>query len=307
MNERLPRTVQEYLEQLREALRDADPALRQDALYDAEEYLRAELNGKADRPESEVIAGIVRSYGAPAEVAEIYRQTEETVARAMRTPRPRERRSVAGRFFGIYADPRAWASLFYMLLALATGIFYFTWTVTGISLSLGMAILIIGVPVFLLFLGSTRLFSLLEGRIVETFLGVRMPRRPEYPDRNAGMLDRIVGMLKDVRTWSTMLYMLLMLPLGVAYFSLAVSLVSTALGLVSAPFVFLFADAYVDYELYFFHADGTSYGLGGLESLLACALGLLLLTLSLHLFRAIGVLQGHIARGLLVQPGRDQG
>lgn len=305
MNERLPRSVQEYLDQLRDALRGADPALRQDALYDAEEYLRAELNGKRDRPESEVIAGIVRSYGAPEEVAEVYRQTEETVARAMRTPPPREHRGVLGRFFGVYADPRAWSSLFYMVLALATGIFYFTWTVTGLSLSAGFAILIIGVPFFLLFLGSTRLFSLLEGRIVESFLGVRMPRRPEYPARDAGVFDRIVAMLKDVRTWTTMLYMLLMLPLGTAYFSIAVALVSTSLGLIAAPFLYLLADDFIDYELHFFVMNGEAYDLGGIESVLACAVGVLLLTLSMHLFRAIGVLQGHVARGLLVQPGRE--
>ena len=44
-----PRTIAEYLEQLRAALRGADPALIQDALYDAEEHLRAEL---ADSPDA---------------------------------------------------------------------------------------------------------------------------------------------------------------------------------------------------------------------------------------------------------------
>lgn len=305
MSKRLPRTIREYLAELHDALRDADPALRQDALYDAEEYLRAELNGKSDRPESEVIAAIVGSYGAPEEVAAIYRQTEETVANALRTPSPRHGAGLAGRFFGIYADPRAWASLFYMVLALATGIFYFTWTVTGVSISLGTAILIIGLPIFLVFLGSTRLFSLLEGRIVETFLGVRMPRRPEYPARDTGLVVRIVSMLKDVRTWSTMLYMLLMLPLGVAYFTIAVSLTATSLSLAAAPLVYLLAPAWMGHDMRLYMSDGQSYDLGGLESLLVCLLGVLLFTVSLHLFRAIGMLQGHIARGLLVQPGRE--
>lgn len=36
----LPTTIPEYLAQLRAALHDADPAMVQDALYDAEEYLR---------------------------------------------------------------------------------------------------------------------------------------------------------------------------------------------------------------------------------------------------------------------------
>ena len=35
-----PRSIDEYLKQLRAALEGEDPALIQDALYDAEEYLR---------------------------------------------------------------------------------------------------------------------------------------------------------------------------------------------------------------------------------------------------------------------------
>ena len=40
MNAPLPRSIPEYLDQLRAALAGADKALVQDALYDAEEYLR---------------------------------------------------------------------------------------------------------------------------------------------------------------------------------------------------------------------------------------------------------------------------
>lgn len=305
MTERLPRSVQEYLEQLREALADADPALRQDALYDAEEYLRAELNGKSDQPESEVIARIVRTYGAPEEVAAVYRQTEETVSRAMRTPPPRERRSVLGRFFGVYADPRAYASLFYMVLALATGIFYFTWTVAGISISGGTIILIFGLPIFLLFMGSMRLFSLLEGRIVETLLGVRMPRRPEYPVRDAGWIERIKAMLTDIRTWTTMLYMVLMLPLGVAYFTFAITTVTTSVALIVSPLAYLIADSWMNIDGHYFYWGGRPHDLAGWEFVLIPVLGLLLLTISMHVFRGVGTLQGHIARGLLVKPGRD--
>ena len=146
----LPTTIPEYLEQLREALRGADPAMVQDALYDAAEYLRSELSEQAGRSEAEVIASVAGSYGAPEEVADIYRETEVTVNRALRPPRPPKRRSLAGRFFGVVADPYTYGSLFYMLLALATGTFYFSWVVTGASLSLGLMILIVGIPLLLL-------------------------------------------------------------------------------------------------------------------------------------------------------------
>ena len=49
-----PRTIGDYLEQLRDALRGADPALIQDALYDAEDHLRSELAENPGRPEAEV-------------------------------------------------------------------------------------------------------------------------------------------------------------------------------------------------------------------------------------------------------------
>ena len=176
-----PSTVEQYLDALRSALKGADRALVQDALYDAEEHLRAELAQQPGRGRGHVLASIVASYGAPEEVADAYRSNETTIQKALRTPPPRPRTSTLGRFFGVYADPRAYLSLLYMLLALVTGIFYFTFAVTGLSLSAGLAILIIGVPFFLLFVGTTRVVALAEGRLVETMLGTRMPRRPPYP------------------------------------------------------------------------------------------------------------------------------
>ena len=165
MNTATPKTIPEYLDQLRYELRNADPALLQDALYDAEEYLRSELAENPSATEAEMLARIATSYGAPEEVAAIYRDTEVQVSQALRTPLPPPRRSALGRFFGVIIDPRAWAGLFYMLLSLATGIVYFTTVVTGLSLSAGLAILIIGIPVAILFGGFGAAGSLLQRRL----------------------------------------------------------------------------------------------------------------------------------------------
>ena len=66
---RLPTTIPDYLDQLRAALTGADPALIQDALYDAEEYLRSEMAEQKGKSEAEVIASVAGSYGAPEVVA----------------------------------------------------------------------------------------------------------------------------------------------------------------------------------------------------------------------------------------------
>ncbi len=294
----LPTTIPQYLEQLRDALRGADPALVQDALYDAEEYLRAELAEQSGRSEAEVIASVAGSYGAPEEVADIYRQTEVTVNRALRPPRPPRQRSLAGRFFGVAADPYTYGALFYMLLSLATGVFYFSWVVAGATTSVSLLLLIIGVPLLLLLLMSVRLLSLVEGRIVEVLLGVRMPRRPLYTQRDKPWLTRIGELFTDGRTWTAMAYLLVMLPLGTAYFSGTVTLLALSLSLLVAPLALAFGwtgpGIYLE-GLHFALADSW------LSALIAFVTGIVLLFVTLHLARLVGRFHGWLAKHLLVR------
>lgn len=284
-----PRTIDDYLRQLHDAMRGDDPALVQDALYDAEEYLRAELAQYPHRDPAEVLADIVASYGAPDEVAAAYRETERTVSNALRTPSRAATPSTLATVFGVFVDPRAYAAMFYMLLSLATGILYFTIAVTGLSLSVGLAITIVGIPFFLLFLALVRVLSLVEGRVVETTLGIRMPRRPQYPRRDAGLFSRIGDMLTDARTWTTLLYMVIQLPLGILYFTFVVTGVAVSVGLLLGPLgVSLGAEAF-------------GWVPGGLLAWFAAPFGVLGLLIVLHVCRLAGYVHGGIAKYLLVR------
>jgi uncharacterized membrane protein len=296
MNRPAPRSIDQYLGQLRDSLRGEDPALVQDALYDAEEYLRAEVAQHPGKSEADVLELIASTYGAPDEVAEAYRATEKTVRAATRPMAPPPRRTALGRFFGIYADSRAWTALFYMLLALATGIFYFVVAVTGLSMSAGLAILIVGVPFFLLFVGLTRVLSLVEGRIVEGLLGVRMPRRPLRSTQGLGLGARIREMLTDRRTWTTIVYMLLMLPLGVMYFSIAVAGLAFCLACIAAPVIAALHGAGLTASDVQWNGAILAWPL----TLPFAALGVLLLTALMHGARALGQAHGHLARALLL-------
>lgn len=296
-----PRSIDQYLRQLREALAGEDAALVQDALYDAEEYLRAELAAaRALTPpqsEADVLERIASTYGAPDEVAEAYRTTEAKVTAALRLPPLPPKRTLLGRFFGVYGDSRAWGALFYLLLAMFTGIFYFTVAAAGLSISLALAILIIGVPFFLLFIGFTRVLSLAEGRLVEGLLGVRMPRRPLT--RTPGTWwERIKDMLGDWRTWTTLIYMGLQLPLGIFYFVFAVVGLSFSVALLALPFSALFHHG----DMVFGNINGVhlTADFNGLEFVLLPLMGLLLLTTLLHAVRGLGQLHGKLAKVLLV-------
>src|SRR5579864_5313824 len=91
------RSIEDYLKQLRDALQGADPALIQDALYDAEEYLRAEVASHPEKSEADVLELIASTYGAPEEVAAAYKDTEAKVSAALKTPSP-----------PVAAHPSAW-------------------------------------------------------------------------------------------------------------------------------------------------------------------------------------------------------
>jgi uncharacterized membrane protein len=302
MNRSAPRSIDQYLRQLREELGGEDAALIQDALYDAEEYLRAEVAAHPEKSESDVLELIASTYGAPDEVATAYRDTELKVKAAMATPRKMPR-SAMGRFFGVFLDPRAYTSLFFMLLCLATGIIYFVFAVVGLSLSAGLAVLIFGVPFFLLFMAIGRVVSLAEGRLIEAVTGERMPRRPLYQGRALRFWARVGEMLKDRRTWTTIAYFILMLPIGIAYFVIAVTGLSVSLSFIAVPFAVLLG-----------HAGW--FGMGGVEvfshvepewlfdsgvaiPLLGVA-GVLLLTALMHLARGIGRVHAMFAKSMLV-------
>jgi uncharacterized membrane protein len=310
MSVNAPRTIDEYLKQLRSALAGEDAALIQDALYDAEEYLRAEVASHPARSEADVLELIASTYGAPEEVAAAYRDTEAKVKAALRPPAPPAtvQRSGIRRFFAVFMDVRAYTSLFYMLLTLATGIVYFTFVVTGLALSAGFAILILGIPFFLAFIGIARVIALGEGRLLEATTGERMPRRPVHPGAPVGWLRRIGEMLKDVRTWTTLLYLLLMLPVGIIYFTVAVTALSVGLAFAATPALvvaqrlgLLNQATVLSEDLRIGDMALAHHSL--LSALFLGVLGVLIITLLMHLAR--GVARGHarLAKALLVEPG----
>lgn len=300
---RAPRSIDAYLQQLQEALKGADPALIQDALYDAEEYLRAECAAHPEKSEADVLELIASTYGAPEEVAAAYRDTEAKVNAALRPVPPRSSDSAnpLRRFFAVYSDSRAYLSLFYMLLTLVTGIIYFTFVVTGLSLSAGLSVLVIGIPFFLAFIGIARVLAFGEGRLLEAITGERMPRRPIHPGPQSGIWARIGAMLTDPRTWTTLAYLLLMLPVGILYFTVAVVGIALAGALVVGPLLVLAQHLGWDFN------NGVSVLqpeiLGTpLVSPFVVALGVVIFTVLMHAARGIGRAQVFLARSLLVKP-----
>ncbi len=298
--------INSYLADLKVALKGADKATVQDALADAEEHLRTALDTekveKNDLAETEALDNIIREYGEPAEIAEAYISWEGSLPLAL-TGTPAARRSAAtvnGRaypgFFGVFADPRAWGGLVYMLISLVTGTIYFTWAVTGLSTSLGVMVLIVGIPVTILFLLSFRGIAFLEGRLVEALLGERMPRRASFTDSSLGWLERLKQLLTGKATWLSWIYMVLMLPLGIIYFTVMITLISLSLGFIASPIAAIVFNLPV---MTINSGDGI-WSLPEYLTPLLAFVGVGLGTVTMHLARWTGKIHGKFAKALLV-------
>jgi len=187
-----------------------------------------------------------------------------------------------------------------MLLVLVTGVFYFMMTVIGLSVSVSLLVLIIGIPFFLIFVGFTRVLALAEGRLVEGLLGQRMPRRPLYPAKGQPILGRIKEMLVDRRTWTTMFYFLLMLPLGIFYFVIATVGISLSIGLIGGSIAGLLMALDIGGGSFSFDGHGVYQGPSPWAAPFLLIAGIVLLTGVMHLVRAIGRGHGTLAKHLLV-------
>jgi len=349
----------------------ADPALVQDALFDAEEHLQSEMAAGGE------FTAVTEGYGSPEEVAAAYLGTVSVpdMARAMNgqpmvaaaptadttavreggasspsdapgdysppvapaPPAPStaqyapgpytqpggygqpggyvptgvqygmqaagagtlQRHSVWRDVLGPFADRRVWTSLVYMLLSFGTGVVYFTLVVTGFATAGPMLIMIVGIPLLALVIGMVRALALFEGRLVEVFLGTRMPRRLRPDPVGAGVVKRVLFWLKDGRTWASTAYLLLMLPLGIAYFTIAVTGLALGVSLVTAPIWGWFQWRFADHT---FVANGVRYDVWPLWMIpIAFVVGVLVLVGFMHLVKWIGRGHAAFAKAMLVR------
>jgi len=209
-------------------------------------------------------------------------------------PQSKVDRPWLGRFFGVYGDPRAWGSVLYMIISLITGTLYFSWAVTGLSLSLSMIIMIFGIPLAALIFLSFRGLAWLEGRIVEALLGVRMPRRPVFTRKDITWVEKLKAIFGSKITWFSTLFLFLQFPLGIIYFVLFITLFSVGLAFIAVPVL-----QYV-YHLPMFWWNGISHAFEPWTMPLFVLAGVILLTSNMHLAKGLGSLHAKLARALLV-------
>ena len=177
----------------------------------------------------------------------------------------------------------------YLVLGLPIGVAVFSFAVTAFALSAGLAITLVGIPLLILTLLASRWIAKLERERARMVID-----EPVSADRplSGSVMERSKALLRDRSAWTGAAWSLLMLPIGVAGFTAAITLWSTALGFITSPLWYWATDSSNDTIPLL---DSTSAG----YSVLRVLIGLALLPTAAMLCRGLAAGTGRAARAIL--------
>jgi hypothetical protein len=120
----------------------------------------------------------------------------------------------------------------YLCAGLPTGVVAFSVLVTGFSLAAGLAVTLLGIPVMLGTLIAARFMGDVERRRAGWVLGAPIARS----DRrwSGGVWARTCAAFTDSGAWRDLTWGLVLLPLGILGFTVAVTVWASALGLLTS-------------------------------------------------------------------------
>ena len=179
--------------------------------------------------------------------------------------------------------------LAYLVLGLPIGVAVFSFAVTAFALSAGLAITLVGIPLLILTLLATRWIAKAERERAR--LVVSEPVTTDRP-LSGSTMERSKALLRDRSAWTGAAWSLLMLPIGVAGFTAAITLWSTALGFITSPLWYWATDSSNDTIPLL---DSTSAG----YSVLRVLIGLALLPTAAMACRGLAAGTGRAARAIL--------
>lgn len=195
--------------------------------------------------------------------------------------------SVGSTWSRVIIEPASYRNILYLMLGLPLGTLYFTVIVTGLSVSAGiMVVALLGIPLLIAMWYVNRAFMQIERGLAAGLLGQQIGPVPPVPAWPGGIWRHFKMVIADRYGWKGMLYLLLRFPVGIFTFTVAVTLVSTSLGLTFAP-AYMWAGEQDNWMGGWFDPYPWSFAL--------VPLGIILTFVSLHLMNALAKLCGRWA------------
>ena len=125
-------------------------------------------------------------------------------------------------FVGALVARRTWAETLYALIGLPLGVAGFVYTVTSLSISAGLLVTFVGLPLLAITGLGARWFGSGMRVLSNSLAGSAVPAPPPFRS-HPGLLGWISACLQDGTAWRARLYLLLKFPVGVATFVTAVA------------------------------------------------------------------------------------
>jgi signal transduction histidine kinase len=130
----------------------------------------------------------------------------------------------------IFAESRTWRELFYAVLALPLGIAGFVWVVVSLSVSLGLSVTLIGIPLLAVCVLFSRGLGGAHRAIGRALLDAKVDS-PIVNRQRRGIWAR----LTEINGWRAIAFMLIQFPVAIFDFVVVVTLWSMALGSLTYP------------------------------------------------------------------------
>src|SRR4029077_11094807 len=140
---------------------------------------------------------------------------------------------------GLVTEPRPYLRILFLFLAFPLGTLYFTVIVTGLSVGIGLAIVMVGFLVLILTLLVWLVFARIERELAIHLLGAHI--RPMFASDPTPMSpwQRLLKTLGDPVTWKSLAYLLVEFPFGIFSFAVVLSLISISLSLILYPVIYV--------------------------------------------------------------------
>ena len=162
------------------------------------------------------------------------------------------------RYYGVLYRPQTYLNVLYLLLGLPLGIAYFVTLVTFISVSLGLAITLVGIPLLIATMYYWCIAARFERVQCNVLLGTRITPL-QFGPREGGLWSRrgLKARITSSLTWRSLAWLLLRFPQGIATFVIATVIVSVPLWMITLPITARLGGGA---DLYFWRIDTVSKG-----------------------------------------------
>jgi hypothetical protein len=138
-------------------------------------------------------------------------------------------------FFSVLGESGTYLNIVYLLIAFPLSAVYFSLVLAGLSLSVGLLIVVVGIFIFVGTLLMIRGFRWLDIQLSNVFLGRKIPAKPRE-NTAQGFIPFLKQLFGQSSTWKLFVYYLLVkFPMDAILWSISVAFLAMTIDLLLAP------------------------------------------------------------------------